>query len=370
MKHTASALAILLSLAAVSTADAATTYIFRYMGRGPASGVVTPPDEGGGNNPPAIMSGPQSGSVTEDGTTSASGGIIAADWDLDATLTWSITGGGSGTYGTLSIDHSGTWVYTLDPGAADPLAGGQSVSDTFTAVVSDEHGATASQTVTISITGANDPAVLVPVAVSRTEGNTPGAISASGTLTISDVDSPESFVAQPGTVGLYGTFTVDAAGGWTYTASSAHEEFEDGSLYTDAFTVAAADGTTTTVTINITGTDEGDEPTHLRIVAANGAVLECGLNPAVPLPPELMGSYSSMSITRSPTPPARLTVPSTIGASMIWSWPGDVTADAAGGTVTVNGGTDESPCLPGTATIVGAIGVGATSIDYADLVSE
>ena len=44
-------------------------------------------------------------------------------------------------------------------------------------------------------------------------------------LTISDVDSPASVVAQAGTAGSYGTFTMDAAGVWSYTASSAHDAF-------------------------------------------------------------------------------------------------------------------------------------------------
>ena len=77
-----------------------------------------------------------------------------------------------------------------------------------------------------------------------------------GTLTISDVDSPATFVAQAGTVGSYGTFAIDSAGAWTYTASSAHDEFVAGTTYTDTFAVASADGTTTSVTINILGTND------------------------------------------------------------------------------------------------------------------
>ena len=50
-------------------------------------------------------------------------------------------------------------------------------------------------------------------------------------------------MAQPGTDGSYGTFAIDAAGAWTYTASSAHNEFVAGTTYTDTFTVAASDGT-------------------------------------------------------------------------------------------------------------------------------
>ena len=75
-------------------------------------------------------------------------------------------------------------------------------------------------------------------------------------LTISDVDSATTFVAQAGTVGLYGTFAIATAGAWTYTASSAHDEFAAGTTYTDTFPVASADGTLTSVTINIAGSND------------------------------------------------------------------------------------------------------------------
>src|SRR5437868_7022867 len=80
--------------------------------------------------------------------------------------------------------------------------------------------------------------------------------STAGTLTISDVDSPATFVAQAATAGTYGTFAIDSAGAWTYTASSAHNEFAAGSTYSDTFSVASADGTLTAVTINILGTND------------------------------------------------------------------------------------------------------------------
>jgi VCBS repeat-containing protein len=89
-----------------------------------------------------------------------------------------------------------------------------------------------------------------------TETDTAGDISTAGMLTISDVDSPASFVAQAGTIGSYGTFAIDAAGAWTYTASSAHNEFAAGATYTDTFSVASADGTLSSVTINILGTND------------------------------------------------------------------------------------------------------------------
>src|SRR5207237_7513432 len=88
------------------------------------------------------------------------------------------------------------------------------------------------------------------------ETNSAASISTSGTLTISDVDSAATFVAQAGTVGSYGTFAINPAGAWTYTASSAHDEFAAGSTHTDTFSVASADGTQTSVTINIAGTND------------------------------------------------------------------------------------------------------------------
>jgi VCBS repeat-containing protein len=46
---------------------------------------------------------------------------------------------------------------------------------------------------------------------------------------------------------------IDTAGAWSYTASSAHNEFVAGTTYTDSFSVASADGTLTSVTVNILG---------------------------------------------------------------------------------------------------------------------
>ncbi|MDX8514511.1 VCBS domain-containing protein, partial [Mesorhizobium captivum] len=99
-------------------------------------------------------------------------------------------------------------------------------------------------------------------------------ISSSGQLTISDVDSPATFVAQVGTVGTYGTFAIDSAGAWTYTASSAHDEFVDGQHYTENFDVVSADGTHTSVAIDILGTADGPvrfAPTDIQLTPSTPA---------------------------------------------------------------------------------------------------
>ena len=66
-------------------------------------------------------------------------------------------------------------------------------------------------------------------------------------------------MAQDNVQGQYGTFSIDADGNWTYTADDAHNEFVKDQVYTDSFEVVSADGTETSVTVNITGTNDAAE---------------------------------------------------------------------------------------------------------------
>ena len=70
----------------------------------------------------------------------------------------------------------------------------------------------------VNVTAQNDAATLSADVRNLTETDSAADISSSGTLTITDPDSLTTFVAQAGTVGLYGTFAIDSAGAWTYTA--------------------------------------------------------------------------------------------------------------------------------------------------------
>jgi VCBS repeat-containing protein len=180
---------------------------------------------------------------------SASGTLTISDADSPATFV--AQAGTLGSYGTFAIDSAGAWTYTASS-AHNAFAAGTTYTDTFQVASAD--GTPTS--VTINIGGSNDAAVLSADVRNLTETNAAAAISSSGTLTISDVDSPATFVAQAGTVGSYGTFAIDSAGAWTYTASSAHNELVAGTTYTDTFQVASADGTPTSVTINILGAND------------------------------------------------------------------------------------------------------------------
>ncbi|MBK7686025.1 MAG: hypothetical protein IPJ25_08400 [Rhodocyclaceae bacterium] len=43
---------------------------------------------------------------------------------------------------------------------------------------------------------------------------------------------------------------------WTYTANNAQNQFVAGTTYTDAVNVTSADGTTSSITVNILGTND------------------------------------------------------------------------------------------------------------------
>uniref|UniRef100_UPI00035EE7C8 beta strand repeat-containing protein n=1 Tax=Pseudomonas mandelii TaxID=75612 RepID=UPI00035EE7C8 len=70
---------------------------------------------------------------------------------------------------------------------------------------------------------------------------------------------------QTNTAGSYGQFSIGTDGAWTYVANSAHNEFAAGTTYTDTFAVSSADGTLTSVTVHIAGSN--DSPT----ITSNGA---------------------------------------------------------------------------------------------------
>ncbi|WP_425319722.1 VCBS domain-containing protein [Shewanella xiamenensis] len=203
-----------------------------------------------------------SGSITEDSaTTTTSGTLTASDVDAGSHLAWSIANT-VGTYGSVAIDaDSGQWTYTIDNhrAATQGLAGGQSGSETFTITVTDEHGATATQTLTIAVAGTNDGAVISGVDSGTTTEDASQVVS--GQLTVSDTDNGEAhFNAQIDTAGIYGSFNLDTDGLWAYQLDNNKPEVQalkTGQHVTDTFTVTSADGTTHQVIVTIAGKDDG-----------------------------------------------------------------------------------------------------------------
>src|SRR5690606_582316 len=73
----------------------------------------------------------------------------------------------------------------------------------------------------------------------------------------SDADATAAtVVAQAATAGTYGSFSIDAAGNWTYDTTGALDNLDAGQVVTEIFTVATTDGGSATVTITITGSED------------------------------------------------------------------------------------------------------------------
>jgi VCBS repeat-containing protein len=207
-----------------------------------------------GTNDAATIAGTSVAAVTEDvapGT--ASGTLTVTDVDTGQNQ-FKVPASLAGTYGTFTFNAAtGVWGYTLNNAQANvqALSGGQIVHDTLSVTSLD---GTATQVINVTVTGSNEAAVLSSASISLNETDAP--LTTSGTLSITDIDSPATFVAQTNFAGANGVFSITTAGAWTYTANSAFDALNVGQSVIDTFTVAAFDGTTTTVSITINGTTD------------------------------------------------------------------------------------------------------------------
>ena len=227
----------------------------------------------GTNDAPVIGTAVLSSTVTEQitpaGNLISSGAINFSDVDLSDVHTVSAVMSAADTLGSLTatvstddshttgLDGVVTWAYSVADSAVEYLAAGQTKVETFTVSLSDGHGGVVQSTVSVTIAGTNDAAVITGAASSNlTETN--AAQSTSGTLSATDVDSSAAFTVRSGVAGSngYGSFGINAAGAWTYAMNSAHNEFAGGTNYTDSFTVATADGTQQVVSVTIAGTND------------------------------------------------------------------------------------------------------------------
>ncbi|WP_299941275.1 VCBS domain-containing protein [uncultured Microbulbifer sp.] len=152
-----------------------------------------------------------------------------------------------GTYGNLKTSEDGSWTYTLESELADPLNGGEQASETFTVGVAD---GTRTTNITISITGFDDPY--------RFEPESPLAMlvvdskeSATGRLSLNDVDGNTPVFVSGTIAGRYGDFTLSASGEWDYTLNSKADSIRKGDLSEDSVTFTLSDNSEQTVAFSI-----------------------------------------------------------------------------------------------------------------------
>ncbi|OOF28202.1 VCBS domain-containing protein, partial [Salinivibrio proteolyticus] len=205
------------------------------------------------------VTGSFTGSVTEgnegDAPVTATGTLAISDIDDDDNPTFADTTE-AGTYGSLELVN-GNWTYTLNQSSVQNLDAGDQVTDTITLTASDN----TQQDIVITIMGTDDaPEVTGNFTGSVTEGNEGDAVTATGTLALSDVDGDDApTFANTIEAGTYGSLEL-VDGAWTYTLDqSAVQDLDAGDQVTDTITLTASDGTEQDIVITITGTDDAPE---------------------------------------------------------------------------------------------------------------
>ncbi len=242
-----------------------------------------------GTNDTPTIAAENAGTLTDtsvnDGFSDLSGSLDGADRDTGdtANLSYAIgdgsdagTGAEAGDYGTLNVSADGTYTYIADANAINVLHAG-SYTDTFDVQTTDADGLSATSTLTVHVTGANDtPTLANESAGTETDTATNNSFTdLTGTLDGADRDSGEtatlSYAIGNGSgagsgshAGAYGTLTVNADGTYTYVADAAAvQALKAGESDTDTFQIQTTDANgasaTATLTVNIVG--DNDTPT-------------------------------------------------------------------------------------------------------------
>ncbi|WP_249734742.1 VCBS domain-containing protein [Bradyrhizobium sp. sGM-13] len=214
--------------------------------------------------------------------TASSGTFLASSPNSDAMLTFGISGGtpsstvidgvtydvsNAGPYGTLYVDSTtGAYTFVPDNDAINALT--EPTTTDFMVTVSDGT-LSANQPFTIAINGANDAAIIsgatngTAIEAGGVANVALATLSATGTLTSADVDdAPNTFTTvdtPTASAQGFGTFTMTAAGVWTYTVNDSNgavQALNVGDKLTDFFTVTTIDGTPQVVTVTISGTND------------------------------------------------------------------------------------------------------------------
>ncbi|CAN1497043.1 VCBS repeat [Burkholderiaceae bacterium] len=244
-------------------------------------------------NDAAVISGNVAGAVTEAGgvanaiagAPTATGTLTSTDVDgapnsFIAALAGSATAGG---YGTYAMTAAGVWTYTLNNAntTVQALAAGATLNDTFTVNAADG----TPKVVTVTITGANDAAVIAGTSTGAITEDAP-TNTASGTLTVTDVDAGQAAFQTPASlVGTYGTYTLDTTtGAWGYTLDNTKASVQAlaaGQQVTDTLVVKSQDGTDTkNVVVTVTGVN--DAPIVANLIADTAGLEGTALSYTLP----------------------------------------------------------------------------------------
>lgn len=221
------------------------------------------------------------------GTPNVVGNLVANDTvSLPVTVTGVLAGAAilaagnvgaavSGTYGQLTLNSAGDYIYTLDnvDPATQALAQGVTAQEIFTYTVQDTLGQTSTASLVVTITGTNDAPVITSAPGADFGTVTEAgfgkdaemfeeAPTATGTLSAVDVDTNAVLTWSGSADGALGQFTINpTTGEWTYTLNNELAvSLAGGETANEIFTVTVTDEFGATgqqnVTILVNGTND------------------------------------------------------------------------------------------------------------------
>jgi VCBS repeat-containing protein len=126
----------------------------------------------------------------------------------------------------------------------------------------DTGGLSVNDDFTLTINNVNDSAIVSSDAVTLDEAD--AALTTNGILTSSDIDNADNVFTASNTVGVIGTFDIDAAGAWSFEANNTFDNLNVGDSVNETYNVTSIDGTPSTVTVTINGTN--DAPTISNVI--------------------------------------------------------------------------------------------------------
>jgi VCBS repeat-containing protein len=212
-----------------------------------------------GVNDAAVIGTPTVSDVTEDASHPllfAFGTISIFDPDQGQSAFRPAILSGAGNLGVLILDKEGCYVYAVADSAVQYLGQGDTKIDTFTVVSVDG----TQKQVSFTIHGVNDAAVIgTPTVSDVTEDANPTTLTASGTISISDVDQNQSTfkTAVTAAAGTLGALSIATNGAYTYSVDDSKVQYLGaGQTKTETFTVTAFDGTQKQVSFTIHGVND------------------------------------------------------------------------------------------------------------------
>ncbi|WP_312223894.1 VCBS domain-containing protein, partial [Rhizobium rhizoryzae] len=209
-----------------------------------------------GTNDDATITGTNSGDVAEDGTATTGATLTVSDIDTGENVV-SVPENLNGTYGSFKLAADGTWSYDLanSSAAVQGLQGGEKVTDTLTVKSAD---GTATETLTVNITGKNDVATFTGKDTGGVTEDT--TLTATGKLNVADADNGEAtFKAASDVAGTYGKLSIATDGNWTYTLDNTKtvvQSLAAGATAVDKIKLASFDGTEHTIEVTVTGIND------------------------------------------------------------------------------------------------------------------